>query len=125
MYALAPQKLSPGTANQTLNAICADHELPLVLYHDHFIGWAGGIILFFAETAAEREVLQQGIKPYLADWEYDLHPLIFSYNPAAFDEQIAYTLRAYRDTDWELLQAEKRPAYGNPGEEAETAQEVE
>ena len=125
LYALAPQDVSPNEANQIMNQICADPQLPLALYHDHFIGQAGGIILFYAENANEREALQIKIKPYLTGWEYNLHPLIFSYSPAAFDEQIAYTLRAYRDSDWEQIQKDKRPAYGNPGEEAETAQEIE
>jgi hypothetical protein len=44
---------------------------------------------------------------------------------AAFDEQTAFTLRAYREVDWEALQKEKRPSYGrDPAREAETAQEV-
>jgi hypothetical protein len=55
----------------------------------------------------------------------DIQPLIFSHSPSAFDEQIAFTLQAYRGVDWELLQKDKRPAYGNPSREAETAQEEE
>jgi hypothetical protein len=49
--------------------------------------------------------------------------LIFSHSPSALDAQIAFTLRAYRDVDWEALQRDKRPAYGNPNREAETAEE--
>lgn len=123
LYALAPQTVSPGNANQTINKICADGQLPLALYHDHFIGQAGGMVMFYAETAEERESLQTRLDTYLAEWDYQLHPLIFSHNPAAFDEQIAYTLNAYRNQDWEALQKAKRPAYGNPRDEAETAQE--
>ena len=125
LYALAPQEMPPGAANQILNRMCADQRLPLTVYHDHFIGRAGGIVIFYAESSAEREALQNNLELYLAGWEYHLHPLIFSHSPAAFDEQIAYTLRAYRHTDWELLQADKRPAYGDPSAEAETAQESE
>ncbi len=124
LYAIAPEKMSPSVANQTLNRICADQQLPLAVYHDHFIGQVGGIIMFYAETAAEREELQNNLEPYLAGWEHTLHPLIFSYSPAAFDEQIDYTLRTYRDSNWEQLQKDKRPAYGNPRQEAETAQET-
>jgi hypothetical protein len=49
--------------------------------------------------------------------------MIFSSSPSAFDEQVAFTLRAYRDMNWESLQKEKRPAYGNAAREAETAEE--
>lgn len=123
LYAIAPQAISPSQANQTLNQICADKELPTALYHDHFLGQAGGVIMFYAETPSEREILQDKLKSSLKDWEYMVHPLIFSHSPAAFDEQIAYTLRAYRGEDWGQLQQDKRPSYGDPRQEAETAAE--
>jgi hypothetical protein len=56
-------------------------------------------------------------------WRVEYHPLIFSYSPSAFDEQVAFTLKAYRDMNWESLQREKRPSYGEPAREAETAAE--
>lgn len=123
LYALAPEHVSPSGANQVINQICADATLPLTLFHDHFIGQAGGIVLFYAESADERQALQDGLASHLHGWEYVVHPLIYSRNPAGFDEQIAYTLRAYRDTDWESLQKIKRPSYGDPRLEAETARE--
>lgn len=123
LYALAPQDISASSANQIINQICSDIRLPLALYHDHFIGEIGGIVMFYAESAEDRNALQTHLQEYLAGWEYKIHPLIFSYNPAALDEQIAYTLHAYRETDWEQLQKDKRPAYGNPREEAESASE--
>ena len=61
---------------------------------------------------------------HLAGWTYSVQPLIFSRGPGAFDEQIAYTLRAYRDTDWDVLRQEERPSYGNPSDEAATAEEA-
>ncbi len=121
VYALAPEGMSPAEANRQLNAFVADEKLPLVLFHDHFIGQPGGIAVFFVETAEERKALT-GCRS-LEGWHIEIRPLIFSYNPAAFDEQIAYTLRQYRGRDWEELQREKRPAYGNPAREAETATE--
>lgn len=123
LYALAPDSVSPSQANQTINQICADDQLPLALYHDHFIGQVGGIVMFYAETPEERKALQTMMPTHLQGWTYHLHPLIYSHNPGAFDAQIAYTLRAYRDQDWETLQQDKRPAYGDPCTEAETAQE--
>jgi hypothetical protein len=119
----APQQgVSPAEANRILNGVVDDRTLPLVIFHDHFIGTRGGIAIFFAETAEEREALMK-IPALLEGWKVDVRPLIFSYNPAAFDEQIAYTLRAYRDKDWSKLREDKRPAYGIPREEAENASE--
>ncbi|MCI0710469.1 MAG: hypothetical protein L0154_09945 [Chloroflexi bacterium] len=123
LYAVAPEDMPASDANQLINQICGDHDLPLTVYHDHFIGQPGGLVIFYAETDEEREALQTGLEAYLAEWTYALHPLIFSYSPAAFDEQIAFTLSAYRDSNWDALRRDKRPAYGNPREEAETARE--
>jgi hypothetical protein len=121
VYALAPDALPAAEANRQFNDFIADRRLPLVVYHDHFIGRPGGLALFYAETVAEREALVRA--EGLTGWEVQLHPLIFSHSPAAFDEQIAFTLRAYRGQDWEALQKERRPAYGNPAREADTAEE--
>lgn len=125
VYALAPEDVSPRQANATLNAICGDATLPLTLYHDHFIGQAGGIVLFYAEDQAQREALQNRLPDYLDGWQWAIHPLIFSRSPAGFDEQIRYTLAAYRNTDWNQLRQDKRPVYGNPAAEADSAEEVE
>jgi hypothetical protein len=121
VYALAPDNLSAADANRLFNEFVADQALPLVLFHDHFIGKPGGLAIFFAETPEEREALFN--HQHLTDWHIEYRLLIFSYNPAAFDEQTAYTLRQYRNADWETLRCEKRPAYGNPVHEAETAEE--
>jgi hypothetical protein len=59
----------------------------------------------------------------LEGWHVEYRPMVFSHSPAAFDEQVAFTLKAYRDTNWERLQQEKRPSYGDPAREAETAAE--
>jgi hypothetical protein len=123
VYALAPHGLSASEANRNFNEFLAKPGLPLALFHDHFIGQTGGIAIFFVETSAERDALLS--QDFLQGWQVEYQPLIFSYNPAAFDEQIAFTLKAYRDIDWESLQKERRPAYGKPSLEAETAQEDE
>ena len=123
LYALAPEGVRPAEANRILNAFIADAALPLAIFHDHFIGQPGGVIIFYVETAEERDALLT--QKYLDGWQVDIQPLIFSHGPSAFDEQIAFTLKAYRGVDWELLQKDKRPGYGNPGREAETAQEEE
>ena len=121
LYALAPEGVTAAQANQQLNAFIADPRLPLALFHDHFIGRPGGLVIFFAETVAEREALAAA--EGLPGWQIDVHPLIFSHSPAGFDEQIAFTLRAYRHVNWETLQRQHRPRYGDPAREAETAEE--
>jgi hypothetical protein len=123
LYALAPSDLPAAEANRILNAFIADPHLPLAVFHDHFIGQPGGIIIFYVETAAEREALLAQM--YLQGWHVEIQPLIFSHSPSALDAQIAFTLRAYRGVDWETLQKDNRPAYGNPNREAETAEEEE
>lgn len=123
LYALAPSGLPAAEANRILNAFIADPHLPLAVFHDHFIGQPGGIIIFYVETAAEREALLA--QTYLEGWHVEIQPLIFSHSPSALDAQIAFTLRAYRGVDWETLQKDNRPAYGNPNREAETAEEEE
>lgn len=124
LYALAPETIPPSAANDTINALCAEPTLPLSLYHDHFIGQVGGLVIFYAATDTERTALQHALPNHLQGWTYSIHPLIYSHSPAAFDAQTAYTLRVYRDADWEQLQKDKHPAYGNPSEEARTASEA-
>jgi hypothetical protein len=93
----------------------------LAIFHDHFIGQPGGVVIFYVESTAERDALLS--QTYLSGWHVEIQPLIFSHSPSALDEQIAFTLKAYRGVDWETLQKQQRPAYGNPGREAETAEE--
>ncbi|HSK87458.1 MAG TPA: hypothetical protein VK880_03835 [Anaerolineales bacterium] len=121
LYALAPGGLPAAEANRILNTFIGDPALPLALFHDHFIGKPGGVVLFYVETTQERDALLA--QKYLEGWHVEIQPLIFSHSPSAFDEQIAFTLRAYRGVDWETLQKEKRPSYGDPSREAETAEE--
>ena len=121
LYAVAPNDLPAAQANQILNAFIGDPALPLAIFHDHFIGQPGGIVIFYVETGEERDALLA--QTYLDGWQVEIQPLIFSRSPSAFDEQIAFTLRAYRGMNWETLQKDRRPSFGNPNREAETAQE--
>jgi hypothetical protein len=122
VYAHAPKGLIPSEVNRIFNEFIADKNLPLVLFHDHFIGNPGGVAVFYCETPEERERLPNNT--HLPDWQIDFRPLIFSYSPASFDEQISYTLQAYRKIDWATLRNLSRPSYGNnPRFEAETAEE--
>ena len=121
VYALAPSDLPAAEANRIFNSFIADRNLPLALYHDHFIGEPGGVAIFHVDNPMARDALLN--QKHLEGWRVEFQPLVFSYSPSAFDEQTAFTLRAYRGVDWEDLQMEKRPAYGNPSREAETAEE--
>jgi hypothetical protein len=121
LYALAPSGLPASEANRILNAFIGDPALPLAIFHDHFIGQPGGFVIFYVETGEQRDALLA--QTHLVGWRVEIQPLIFSRSPSAFDEQIAFTLRAYRGVNWETLQKEQRPSFGNPSREAETAEE--
>jgi len=121
-YALAPSGLPAAEANRILNAFIGDPALPLAIFHDHFSGEAGGVVILYVETTGERDALLA--QNYLDGWRVEVQPLIFSYSPAGLDEQIAFTLKAYRGADWESLQREKGPSYGYPSREAETPEEA-
>ena len=121
VYALAPESLPAADANRIFNAFIADRRLPLVVFHDHFIGRAGGVAIFYIEDERGRDALREQRR--LDGWHVEYRPMIFSSSPAAFDEQVAFTLKAYRGLNWEILQKEKRPRYRDPGREVETADE--
>src|ERR687888_210610 len=91
LYALAPSDLPAAEANRILNAFIGDPNFPLAIFHDHFIGQPGGFVIFYVETAEERDALLN--QNYLGGWHVDIQPLIFSYSPSAFDEQTSFTLR--------------------------------
>lgn len=121
VYALAPESLPAADANRIFNDFVGDPRLPLVVFHDHFIGQAGGVAIFYVEDERGRDTLLEQRR--LDGWHVEVHPMIFSSSPAAFDEQVAFTLKAYRGLNWEILQKAKRPRYGDPGRESEPAEE--
>lgn len=123
VYAIAPEGLSPAEANRVFNEYVADKARGLSLYHDHFIGEPGGVAIFYVEDANQRAALED--PGPLAGWRVEVRPLIFARSPGAFDEQITFTLKAYRSADWRQLRHVDRPQYGGPPEEeAELAREV-
>lgn len=101
VYALAPRNLAAAEANRVFNAFIGDRRLPLALFHDHFADRPGGFALFYVEGPQQRDALLE--QSYLAGWEVEYHPLIFSDSPAGFDDQIAWTLRTYRGVKWEKI----------------------
>ncbi|BAS26182.1 hypothetical protein [Limnochorda pilosa] len=120
--ALAPEGFSAAEANRTLNEYVADPARGLCLYHDHFIGGPGGVAVFYVENQDQRAALED-LGP-LTRWRVEVRPLVFARSPSAFDEQIAFTLRAYRSADWKHLRQQDRPHYGEAEEEAHSATEV-
>ena len=123
VYATAPQHLSAPEANAKINEYTADEKRGIALFHDHFIGQFGGVILLFVSTEAQRAALQN--LGSLEGWDVKIHPLVYANSPAAFDEQIAYTLRAYHGQNWDQLQQEARPHFGDAQLEANTGIESE
>ncbi len=121
VYALAPDEVSPGEANQIFNAFIADRSLPLPVFHDHFIGRPGGVAVFFAASEEERQALVGA--DHLKGWKVEIRPLIYARNPAGFDEQTSFTLRAYRGLSWNQVRTEDRPTYGDPHREVDSGQE--
>ena len=97
--ALAPEQMKAADANDQFNAFVADRDLPLVLFHDHFIGRSGGCAVFAVNSALEHDALADN--DLLSGWNVTMHPLVFSRSPIGFDEQIAFTMKTYRDLDWE------------------------
>ncbi len=124
VYALAPQGVRAAEANRMINDMTADSDLPLALWHDHFIGQAGGCIIFYVENQEQQKALFAN--QHLAGWDVDYRPLVFSFSPSAFDAQTAFTLKQYRATDWAELRTKERPNYGarNVNQEAESGEEV-
>jgi hypothetical protein len=121
LYAIAPDRIRVAEANRIFNEFVGDRSLPLAIFHDHFIGRAGGVAIFYVGDPRERDALLAATN--LAGWRVEIHPMVFSRSPSAFDEQIAFTLRQYRGVNWGSLRIEMRPSYGNPAREAKAARE--
>jgi hypothetical protein len=57
VYAVAPQRVPAAEANRIFNLFIGDPSLPLPLFHDHFIGQAGGVAIFQVDASGQRDVL--------------------------------------------------------------------
>lgn len=121
VYAIAPDGTTPLEANRAINNMSADPSLPLILWHDHFLGEPGGVMLFFVEDEIDRDKLLN--THHLVGWRVEMRPLIFSFSPGAFDRQIAYTMREYREQDWKEKKKERWPGHGNPRQEVLSGEE--
>ena len=113
--------LRVGEANRIFREFVGVCGLPLVLFHDHFIGRPGRVAGLHVQTASERDA-QIG-RHHLEGRHVEYRPKVLAHNRASFDEQTAFTLRSQRGLDWELLGRDARTAIGRPGLEAVTAAE--
>jgi len=94
LVAYAPEDTSIRNANEAFNDFIVDVDRGLVLFHDHFIGVAGGVALFWVEDEKTLAALQD--KGPLEGWNLRLHPLIFTNSPLGFLYQTDWTMTVYR-----------------------------
>jgi hypothetical protein len=94
LVAYAPEGTSIRNANEAFNDFIADTNRGLVVFHDHFIGIAGGIALFWVENPETLAALQE--PDTLKGWNLRLHPLIFTDSPLGFLYQIDWAMTVYR-----------------------------
>ena len=81
-------------ADIDFNEFITDRSKGMVLFHDHFVGRAGGFAIFYVDSERELESLQD--KKQLKDWEFQIFPLTFTELPIEFLYQIDFTLGTYR-----------------------------
>jgi hypothetical protein len=107
VYATAPNEMRPRETNRAFNDYIADIRRGLVLSHDHFLGKRGGYAVFYVRTAEELARLNDPAP--LSGWHLAIHPLTFALSPSGFRAQIDFTLRTYRRTSLQELEAHELP----------------
>ena len=103
VYALAPGGVSAREANDLLNDYVADESRGLAVWHDHFVGSHGGVVVLDVRDEAEEARLAD-LGP-LEGWELSVHPLTFSLSAVGFSAQTSFTLEQYRGVSLEELAA--------------------
>jgi hypothetical protein len=103
VYALAPDGVSAREANLLVNEYLADESRGLAVWHDHFIGRHGGVVVF--DVRDEQEEARLAEPGQLEGWQLDTHPLTFALTAVGFSAQIAFTLENYRGVSLEELAA--------------------
>ena len=103
VYALAPPGTSAREANDLLNEYVADRRRGLAVWHDHFIGVHGGVVVLDVRTDEEQALLDD--PGPLSGWELTSHPLTFSLSAVGFGAQTTFTLEQYSGTSLEALAA--------------------
>lgn len=109
VYALAPEAMPAGEANDLLNRYIGEDGRGLIVTHDHFTGKPhGGFAVFEVETEEERQKLAD--PGPLAGWEITSRPLSFSLTALGFVAQADFTLRNYGGTSLTELEAAEKPS---------------
>jgi hypothetical protein len=103
VYALAPSGVSAREANDLLNEYVADESRGLAVWHDHFVGEHGGVVVL--DTRDEREEARLADPGPLEGWQLSIHPLTFSLSAVGFSAQTSFTLEQYRGVSLEDLAA--------------------
>jgi hypothetical protein len=105
VYALAPSGMPARETNDLLNEYVGDHRRGLSVWHDHFVGAHGGVVVFDVRSDEEAALLDD--PGPLAGWELTVHPLTFSLSAVGFAAQARFTLERYRDVSLEQVAADE------------------
>jgi hypothetical protein len=106
VHALAPEGMTAREANDRLNEYVADRRRGLAVWHDHFVGEHGGVVVFDVRAGEEQALLDD--PGPLHGWRLSVHPLTFSLSAVGFAAQTSFTLERYRDLRLEDLAAAER-----------------
>lgn len=108
VYALAPEGMAAGEANDLLNSYIGEGGRGLIVTHDHFIGTPhGGLAVF--EVATEEEETKLADPGSLEGWQLTSRPLTFSLTAVGFVAQADFTLRNYGGTSLAELETAEEP----------------
>lgn len=103
VYALAPQGMTAREANDRLNEFVADRQRGLSVWHDHFVGTHGGVVVLDVRSDEEQALLDD--PGPLAGWQLSVYPLTFSLSAVGFAAQTSFTLENYRGVSLDDLAA--------------------
>jgi hypothetical protein len=105
VYALAPEGTTAREANDRLNEYVGDARRGLSVWHDHFVGEHGGVVVFEVRNEEEQALLED--RGPLVGWDVSVQPLTFSLSAVGFAAQTSFTLETYRGVGLEDLAGEE------------------
>jgi len=103
VYALAPPSVTAREANDLLNEYVADPSRGLAVWHDHFVGEHGGVVVLDGRDEGEEARLND--PGPLEGWRVSVYPLTFSLSAVGFSAQTEFTLEQYRGVSLDELAA--------------------
>jgi hypothetical protein len=103
--------MSAREANELLNDYVGDARRGICVFHDHFVGRHGGVVVVDVQTDEEAALLDD--PGPLGGWELAVHPLTFALTTTGFVAQTRFTVERYRGTTLERVaeQEEADPRY--------------